>query len=76
MVTTSSNIMGGIDTSDTIMTNKGPRQAPKPVAPVAPVVPSSTIKKCAKCDESLKEADEQCPKCFALCEDARTLLLD
>jgi uncharacterized paraquat-inducible protein A len=61
MTTKSSNYMNMFDDLPTVITNKGTQ--------------AITPKKCARCDETVKN-EEQCPRCHALTEDAKPLLLD
>lgn len=58
---------GNMFEQDTVMTNKGTKSWP----PTQPVV----LKKCAKCDNTVKN-EEVCSQCFQLTEDAKPILLD
>jgi hypothetical protein len=77
MVTTTSNL-GGMFEAPEPMTNKGPSIAPTSVvaAPAIKMTPAPALRKCTTCDETITEADEVCPKCFILTEDAKPILLD
>lgn len=69
-MTTRSNNGGFGDTfqQDTVWGNKGAKI-------VTPAPPAVAVKKCAKCDNTIRN-EEVCSQCFQLTEDAKPILLD